>query len=200
MNKRLVSFLSMSMIAFNSFAQAPTIVKKDSYPVYIGNDLGCTYSKLKTSIRIYAPTADSVRIHLYKEGIGDNFLKTVALSKDMGGTWKIDLNGDKAGLFYTVQTCMNGIWSNEVTDPYAKAVGVNGDRAQILDLTSTNPQGWDKDVSPTYTNAHAMQDAILYELHVPDASIHASSGIEHKGKFLGLSEMNTNNAHGQSTG
>ena len=86
---------------------------------------------------------------------------------------------------------------NEVPDPYAKAVGVNGKRAMIIDLNETNPAGWANDKSPVFKNP---TDAIIYELHVRDASIAANSGIKNKGKFLGLTEKGTNNAEGLSTG
>jgi pullulanase len=84
-----------------------------------------------------------------------------------------------------------------VPDPYAKAVGTNGKRAMLVDLKKTNPTGWEKDKQPTLKNA---TDAIIYELHIRDASIAASSGITHKGKYLGLAETGTKNPAGQSTG
>jgi pullulanase len=200
MSKFIMSFLATTMITFNGLTQELTIALPASYPVYAGTDLGCTYTNVKTTIRIYAPTAEAVQLHLYKAGIGENLIKALPFLKDINGTWKIELPGNNSGLFYTVQTRTNGAWRQETTDPYAKAVGVNGDRAQIVDLTTTNPAGWEKDLSPQFTNDNAMQDAVLYELHVRDASIHESSGIKHKGKFLGLAEMNTKNDHGQSTG
>ena len=92
---------------------------------------------------------------------------------------------------------INGKWLNEVPDPYAKAVGVNGKRAMVVDLKETNPAGWEKDKSPSFKN---KTDAIIYELHVRDASIAANSGIKNKGKYLGLTETGTKNEEGLSTG
>ncbi len=77
---------------------------------------------------------------------------------------------------------------NEVPDPYAKVVGVNGKRAQVADLKTTNPNGWASDKSPVFIN---KTDAIIYELHIRDASIHSHSGIKNKGKYLGLTEQGT---------
>ncbi|MEQ1678268.1 MAG: type I pullulanase, partial [Chitinophagaceae bacterium] len=88
-------------------------------------------------------------------------------------------------------------WKKEVPDPYAKATGVNGERAMIVDLVKTNPDGWTKDKSPLFKN---KTDAIIYELHIRDASISSTSGIKNKGKFLGLTETGTKNAAGFSTG
>ena len=101
------------------------------------------------------------------------------------------------GKFYVFKVQINGKWLNEVPDPYAKAVGVNGKRAMVVDLKTTNPVDWEKDKSPVFKNP---TDAILYELHVRDASIAANSGIKNKGKYLGLTETETKNAEGLSTG
>jgi pullulanase len=67
----------------------------------------------------------------------------------------------------------------------------------VGDLAKTKPQGWEKDKSPAFSKA---TDAVIYELHVRDASIHASAGIGNKGKFLGLTEKGTRNPAGLATG
>jgi pullulanase len=94
---------------------------------------------------------------------------------------------------------INGQWGEEVTDPYAKSVGVNGKKAMVVDLKETNPPGggWENDKSPALKNP---TDAIIYELHIRDATIAANSGIKNKGKFLGLTETGTTNTEGLSTG
>jgi pullulanase len=82
-------------------------------------------------------------------------------------------------------------------DPYAKGVGVNGNRGLIFNSNSINPTAWKKDKQP---ELKSVADIILYETHVRDFSIDASSGIKNKGKFLGLTETNTKNSYGESTG
>ena len=119
------------------------------------------------------------------------------MKKDKDGTWSITLTGDQQGRFYAFSALIDGQWMAEVPDPYAKATGANGKRAMVIDLSSTNPQGWEHDGSPALPQA---TDAVIYELHVRDASIDAHSGIGQKGKFLGLAEKGTVNAAGLSTG
>ena len=119
------------------------------------------------------------------------------MKKDLNGTWSAKVPGDIKGKFYVFKVQINGKWLNEVPDPYAKAVGVNGKRAMVVDLKETNPAGWEKDKSPVFKN---KTDAILYELQVRDASIAANSGIKNKGKYLGLTETGTKNTEGLSTG
>lgn len=175
-------------------------VDYSSYPVYTGTDLGLTYSTSASSFRIWSPPAVAAELLLYKDGLGGNAVKTVPLTRDANGTWVARETGDIKGMFYTFRVNINGAWSAEVPDPYAKAVGANGRRAMVVDLPATNPPGWDKDISPAFSSTNTATDAILYELHVRDASIHVQSGIQHKGLFLGLTEEGTKNTYGQLTG
>ncbi|MFN8264469.1 MAG: type I pullulanase [Chitinophagaceae bacterium] len=171
-----------------------------TYPVYTGTDMGYMYSKTNTRIRVYAPTAQELRLNLYKEGMGPNLIRSLLFTKDKNGTWLAHLDGDFLNKYYTVQAMINGKWSNEVTDPYAPSVGVNGNRVQIIDFSATNPTGWSTDVSPAFTKDQSMQDAVIYEMHIRDISMHASSGFSQKGKFSSLTESNTKNPFGESTG
>jgi len=194
MKNHLLFFLLI--IATRIVAQYPTA----NYPVYGGNDLGLTYTPKASTFKIWAPTASAVRINFYKSDSGGNSYRTAALEKKLNGIWQITVAENIKDHYYTFQVNMNGVWSAEVLDPYAKACGTNGLRAQVVNLKETNPVGWAKDQSPRFSAKNAQTDAIIYELHVRDASIHPNSGIKNKGKFLGLAETGTKNAAGLSTG
>ncbi len=118
------------------------------YPVYNGKDLGLSYSPKESLFRIWAPSATEVEIILYDENDGNKGLKRVSMNKQKDGVWMTDLKSDAKGKFYTFRVKINGEWKDEVPDPYAKAVGVNGKRAMVVDLKETNPEGWEKDKSP----------------------------------------------------
>ena len=164
--------------------------------VYSGNDLGAIYSKSKTSFRLWAPTASNILLNLYKEGSGDNLIKSLTMKKDVNGTWILEVDENLENIYYTYSVSINEI-INEAVDPYAKAVGVNGMRAMVIDLETTNPKDWDIDKRPPFKN---YSDAIVYETHVRDFSIDKSSGIVNKGKYLAFTESGTKNAMGLSTG
>ena len=169
----------------------------DTYPVYAGNDLGLTYTSERSSFRIWAPTAKEAELLLYSEGIGGEAIQTITMTKGNNGTWTALIKDDQQGKFYAFRIKIKDEWSQAVPDPYAKAVGVNGKRGMIVNLKTANPVGWEKDKSPGLQTA---TDAIIYELHVRDASIAANSGISNKGKFLGLTEKGTVNEDGLTTG
>ncbi len=192
----LLVFMAQSILA-KAQKTDPIGIAFSKYPVYTGNDLGLTYSVKRSAFRIWSPTAEQVELVLYKEGAGDSSIGRFPMQKSSNGTWTLSMAGNKKGLFYSFRVMINKQWQNEVTDPYARAVGVNGKRAMVVDLQETDPSDWAIDKSPPFISP---TDAVIYELHVRDASISPSSGIKNKGKFLGLTEKGTKNAAGLSTG
>jgi len=169
----------------------------NDFPKYEGDDLGLTYSGEQTSFRLWSPTAKEVILHLYDNGVEGDPLESHSMKSDLQGTWTLSLEGDHAGKFYTYQINVDGQWKNETPGPYAKAVGVNGARAYILDMSDTDPEGWEHDSRPPLAG---VQDIIIYEIHIRDMSTHPSSGIVNKGKFLGLTETGTRSPEGEMTG
>ena len=171
----------------------------ESKYTYTGNDLGSTWTKEATSFRLWAPTAEAVKVLIYSGGSTTNtrVLETVEMKADVNGTWVGKIDGDWNGKFYVYQVTIDG-QKVDACDPYAKATGINGDRAMIIDLDSTNPEGWDKDTNP---NADlTINDAIIYELHIRDLGTDKNSGIENVGKFLSLTEHGTKTPGGVKTG
>jgi len=166
---------------------------------YRGTDLGASWTKECTFFRLWAPTAEAVVINLYAGGtVGKmDLLAQEKMTPDTCGTWTASIHGNLHGFYYTYLVTVNGK-EVEACDPYARATGVNGQRAMVIDLASTNPEGWEEDRDP-----HAGQnitDAAIYELHIRDLSMDEHSGITHKGKFLGLAETGTVNSAGIPTG
>lgn len=186
------------LIATASYGTAQNISSR--YPVYNGKDLGLTYSPAAATFKIWAPTATAARLNVYKSDMGGSVIRSINMNKGENGVWQITVPENLKNSYYTFQVNIDNAWSEEVVDPYAKACGTNGLRAQVIDLKETNPVGWEKDKSPNFSVSNKQTDAVIYELHVRDASIHASSGIKNKGKFLGLAEVGTKNSAGQSTG
>ncbi|MDY4598639.1 MAG: type I pullulanase [Candidatus Faecousia sp.] len=168
--------------------------KKYTYP---GRDLGAFWSEEKTVFRVWAPTARAVSLLIYREGSGGEPLARQRMHPDVNGTWFAQRYGNLNGLYYTYLVTVDG-QTREACDPYARAVGVNGQRAMVLDLKSTDPEGWETDHDPF--PGKGITDAVLYELHIRDLSMHRSSHIRHKGKFLGLTETGRKTRGGHPTG
>lgn len=188
--------VTIFLLFFSMSLNAQTI-NYDLYPVYNGKDLGLTYRRGSSFFRIWSPLAEQAELVLYEQALGGEAVSRLEMRRSDQGTWIVTAGGDLAGKFYAFRVMINGKWSNEVPDPYVKSVGVNGRRGMVVDLAASNPTDWALDKAPVITNA---TDAVVYELHVRDASISPNSGIRHKGKFLGLTEIGTTNPAGLSTG
>lgn len=167
-------------------------VSFEYYETYDGI-LGSTYTSAKTTFRLWAPTASSVKLKLYTTGSdnepGAKTLGIVDMIKDIKGTWLYECYYDCKNLYYTYLVTING-QTNEVVDIYAKAVGVNGNRGMIIDLFSTNPENWANDKRKI---CRAQTDAAIWEVHIKDFSWNPNSGIspENRGKFLAFTEKNS---------
>ena len=156
---------------------------------YNGNDLGATWSENSTLFKVWSPTASEITLNLYKEGKSgvDDLIKTIQMTKVEKGIWEVTVEGNLHGTYYTYTVVNEGV-SKEACDPYAKTTGINGNRAMVIDMSTTNPDGWDKDTNPHI--GKTFNDAIIYELHVREATIGEDSTVSkaNKGKFLGLTE------------
>lgn len=157
---------------------------------YDGNDLGVVFVDGKTQFRTWSPLATAVYLNLYTDGEGDNLIETLPLERHMNGVWFVELLRDIDGDFYTFTYEFDHKTRYETIDIYAKACGVNGNRGAVVDMSKTNPCGWDSTPRPICNSAC---DAVIYECHVRDFSADSSSGVPYwnKGKFLAFTEIGT---------
>ena len=143
-----------------------------------------TYTPKETTFKLFAPrNAKSVKVEYdvntdTAASLGKPKVVKMKCGKD--GIWqavvKRNLN------HHEYRFCVDGQYSVGV---FAKAVGANGNFALVLDMSETNPSGWENDRRPI---VKSPADLIIYEMHHRDFSIDASSGLENKGKFLALTE------------
>lgn len=181
----------------NNTPTAAELGSYDSYPVYDGDDLELVYTPSRSVFTLWAPTATNVRLNLYDTGEGGAPAQQLAMGRADSGTWRTTVERDLKGMFYTFQIEHDGQWLGETPGIWAKAVGVNGDRAAVIDLRDTDPDGWADDRAP---ELKMYSDVILYELHHRDFSIDPGSGITNRGKFLALTETGTTTPDGLPSG
>lgn len=137
-----------------------------------------SFSADKTVFRLNSPYETTLRI--YKDGEGGKPMKTVKMKSNGDGVWEAVVKGNLNGLFYTFDT-----GNGECPGLFAKAVGVNGNRGAVVNMPSTDPEGWNEDRRPALASP---ADLVIYELHHRDFSIDPSSGLGNKGKFLALTD------------
>ena len=166
---------------------------KDNY-LYDGDDLGATSDGSNTTFKVWAPTATEVILNLFTSGNEGSAYKSVAMTPGEKGVWsKTEQCAHGTYYTYTVTTSSG---TQEAVDPYAKAVGLNGDRGMVVELEQTDPDDWN---SETYKTAESYSDAIIWEVHVRDFSNKIASS-QYKGKYLAFTEEGLKNSNGISVG
>lgn len=161
---------------------------------YSGNDLGASYSKKATTFKVWSPNAASVRVNIFEHGsdnegdAGSIMSRAMSLDKTTG-VWSVTINGDLLNKYYTYSVT-HGKNTKETADVYAKACGVNGQRSMVVDLSTTNPDGWENDKHVLVQN---QTDASVWEISVADFSSSESSGVSeaNRGKYLAFTEEGT---------
>lgn len=187
----------VSPCAFSANTNADTEAGYASWPSYSGSDLELVVDNSGTHFALWSPKADAATVYLYDSGRNTLPYDSLSMKLTDNGVWRASVPEKLYGKFYTFRVTVDGKQLAETPGVWAKAVGVNGQRAAIIDFTTTNPEGWEKDKGPKVDN---ITDAIIYEMHHRDFSVHPSSGIAHKGKFLALTEPETKSLLGDKTG
>ena len=193
MMKKINNLLMISMAAF----MLASCATDNTLPVPVAPFEECVYMGDKTEFSVWSPDSEAAQLKLYTTASDEAAFMTVdmKLSKK-DGLWKAVVKEDVKGAFYTFSVRRNGEWLPETAGISAKAVGVNGWRGAVVDWTETNPEGWAEDKSPEIKPS----DIIVYEMHHRDFSIHETSGVQNKGKYLALTEEGTKNPDGLATG
>ena len=156
----------------------------------------CIYRGAKTDFAVWSPAAEAAELRIYHDAKSDAAYMIAQMVKGGDGIWRATVAQDIKGSFYTFSVKIDGEWLEETAGTSAKAVGVNGWRGAVIDWDETNPEGWAEDKSPKIDKS----DIIVYEMHHRDFSIHQTSGVANKGKYLALTEEGTKNPDGLATG
>ncbi len=167
----------------------------DEENAYSGDDLGCTYTPEKTTFKVWSPEASSVVLCRFEAGNGGSVISETPMTKGDKGVWSAEVTGDIVNTYYTYKVTVDEI-TREAVDPYAKAAGVNGDRAMVVDLDSTDPKHWDKNYQREET---LLSDMIVWEIHIRDFSIDVSSGVseQNRGTYKAFTERTTIGGEGR---
>ncbi|MBQ1818293.1 MAG: type I pullulanase [Clostridia bacterium] len=158
--------------------------------------LGVTPTPVGYAFTLWAPTAQSVSLNIYADGAGGEAEGSYPMLRGEHGEWTLGTDVGARGKYYTY-TVTTALGTNEIVDPYAKAVGVNGDRGMVLDLESTDPEGWEND--RFVSGLDSYEDAVIWEVHVRDFSNRIASS-EYPGKYLAFTETGLKNSAGEAVG
>lgn len=213
-NSVIISFsFAMSMFPNQVSATSPKFVSDAIFNEYkapenFNSEVDVNRQGVKFTL--WSPKAEAVEVKIYNN---ENSAEATAIFpmslNEKDGTWNYSLlfsenklpeiksQDDLNGNYYTFRVKFAGQWLQETPGIWAKAVSANGVRGAFVNLDETDPEGWAEDKGPV---VKSQTDAIVYEMHHRDFSIHQNSGITNKGKFVALLENGTLSANGEKTG
>ncbi len=165
---------------------------------YEGDDLGVTYTSSKSTFKVWSPFSSEINVKVYENGTptsidnakgSDQVFKTAAMHKGEKGVWSAEIEGDLHGKYYTFEVTNSTYSKREIVDPYARSAGVDGVRGMILDLSKTNPEGWDQIAVKPYDR----KQLTVWECHIADMTSSATwTGTEaNRKKYAGFHETGT---------
>lgn len=173
-------------------SQAINFPNFDEDYFYSGDDLGFTYSKDSTTWKLWAPLATKVDLILTDRN--DNII-TKRMERGLKGVYSLKLKGNFECYKYHFEVTNNGI-TKRCTDPYGISSNANGVENYVINLEKLEFDTNDSSLTP-YCEYY---ENTIYELHVRDFTIDNHTNIEHKGKFLGLTETGKKTIGGHKCG
>ncbi len=137
--------------------------------------LGVIFTGDIPTLRLWAPTAKSVLLHLYADSSTKVDQVSPLVRDDQTGVWSVTGDASWKSLYYLYEVQVyvpstGKFQVNLVTDPYSLSLSTNSQRSQIVDLedATLKPQGWDELAKPPLASP---EDIVVYELHIGDFSI-----------------------------
>lgn len=158
----------------------------DDLYAYAG-PLGVTWQGNKPTGRLWAPTAQDVKLHVSRpDGTQE---RTLPMTRDTQGVWTASGDQSWKGLAYRFEVRVfapstGNIETNLVTDPYSVALTRNSTHSVFADLSdnSQKPAGWNALKKPAL---RSFADLSFYELHLRDFSAaDASVPAAERGTYL----------------
>ena len=198
-NLDITATITVSIQGYGEKVAVPTAIFDspafEAKYTYAGDDLGAVIQGDHTTFKVWAPTASKVVLNLFEAGDGGTAFATVDMEKKAQGVWAADYDCGH-GTYYTY-TVTTAVGTQEAVDPYARAVGVNGDRGMVIDLATTDPEGFREETFDAGLTSY--RDAIIWEVHVRDFSNKIASS-KYPGKYLAFTETGLTNGAGQPVG
>lgn len=168
--------------------------------LYSSKELGANIYGDSTTVRIFAPRAELVKLYLYHHKDDMESYMVVNMEVDDDGVWETGINKNLKGVYYDFTVHGpddpgNHFYGSDpvhITDPYAR----------VSDDTWGKCRIWDRTIpaQPLKNGIPRMQDVIAYEVHVQDFTDLLPVEDKHKGTFRGMITPGLKNSLGKSIG
>ncbi len=158
--------------------------------------LGAFLDEKGAHFLLWSPVATRVILRFYEDGDKSPAKNEVEMTLWEKGVWRYDGDASLADIYYDFEVEVDGV--RQITaDPYAKSVGVNGHRSQLIDLSSTNPVGWEEDCAPEKETEDVICEVNVHDFSW-DETVGFSSEVRGTFKALTLDTFDENKTYGLS--
>ena len=167
---------------------------------YSTKELGANIENGKTSIRIFAPRSEMVKVYLYKNKEDTTPFRVEDLKEDAQGVWEIEIPQDLHGIYYdfTIHGADDpGNFFYEtnpvhINDPYARVSDDTWGKCRIWKRTTP--------ATPLKNGIPKLEDVIAYEVHIQDFTDQLPLPNKYKGTFTGMITRGLKNKKGEKIG
>jgi pullulanase len=147
-------------------------------------------------LRVWAPTAQSLNLQLFKQAADTSPAQTSAMHEN-NGVWSacVDDSWTSKYFLYDLRVYVpsqRAVVENIVTDPYSVDLALNGAKSRFTNLSDrdTQPAGWEESRSPSLASVSELS---IYELHIRDFSANDMTvPPAHRGTYLAFADHGTN--------
>ena len=154
--------------------------------LYSDKELGANIHNGETTIRLFAPRADMVKVYLYKGKDDKEAYETVEMNADEFGVWEAYFDKNLKGIYYdfTIHGAEDPgnrfyeVNPVHITDPYARVSDDTWGKARIWEKTTP--------ATPLKNGIPKMKDLISYEVHVQDFTDRLPVEEKYKGRFKAM--------------
>lgn len=169
-----------------------------TYEGELGPSFADSTSSSAPTLRLWAPTARTVNLHLFADSDPATTSEIVPMTYDeTTGVWSVTGEAGWYGRYYLYEVTVyapsaDAVVTNLVTDPYSLSLALNSRRSQIVDLNDPTfkPDGWDDLQKPALA---APEDIVVYEIHMRDFSLNDPTvSEEHRGTYLAFTDSDSN--------
>jgi pullulanase/glycogen debranching enzyme len=168
--------------------------------LYSGKELGAQIHGNATTIRVFAPRAERLRVYLYRNRDDTKAYRTEDMTVDENGVWEISFDENLHGTYYdfTIHGAPdpgNHFYETNpvhITDPYARVSDNTWGKCRIWEKTTP--------ASPLQQGIPEMKDVIAYEVHVQDFTDLLPVDEALKGSFQAMIQPGLTNSRGEKIG
>ncbi|UTT43969.1 type I pullulanase [Exiguobacterium aurantiacum] len=145
--------------------------------------LGLAFSEHSIEAFVWSPVAFSIWLVIH-DSTTHREIERFRMSREGRGVWHADVPRFYEGHYYRLYV-KTPVETNEVVDPYAKAVSLNGEFGVLIDVEAHVAAH----VAPTERPPlRKATDAVIYELNIRDFTSHPSSMSQMRGLYGSIVE------------